>query len=315
MTDLITHDHNVLFLTLDSCRYDTFTMANTPTIDLVASHERAHTNGVEIAETDGNYTYLAHKGFFAGHIPVIRDDSGRDYVTKEGHPLWRVSVIPKGRGLKTAGINLSDSTLQDGYRKKGYAIRGFGGTTFFANEGIQLRRHYQDGEFTYFGDSTYGTPRLVDRLPMSHIEEIVQSIESEDKWFVFVNSTATHFPYHVEPVDPELEELIDHARKHRAGRRDLEKRYTQKEGKKLHQLQVRALEYVDAQLSKLLSVLPNDKPLLVLICGDHGESFGEQHLDGVSGERRSYWGHKHNHIEIFRVPLLINTGYSHNSEK
>lgn len=54
-----------------------------------------------------------------------------------------------------------------------------------------------------------------------------------------------------------------------------------------------ALEGVDIRLGLLIDRLP--KPLLVVICGDQGECFGE---DG-------HWGHGYPHAAVMDVPLLI----------
>ena len=288
---MIDQNHNVLFLTLDSCRYDTFASAFTPVMDGVGKDNNA--------QTIANYTYPAHTSFFAGHLPVVRDKSRRDFYTKEGAPLWKLQVARKNCGR--AGVLLEGYSIQQGYRNIGDVLRGFGGTTFFAHKGQQLRKDYQEGEFTYFGQSTSTAPRPLENLPMSNVETIAASVADADKWFLFINSIATHVPYHVRPIDEELTDLINYASRLRAGRLDPNRSFDPRMGQRLHDLQVEAVEYVDQQLGKLLDMLPMNHPLVVVICGDHGESFGE----------KGRWGHLHNAPEVLSVPLIINPNYVH----
>jgi hypothetical protein len=291
MEDLIRHDHNVLFVTLDSCRMDTYMLAKTPVMDAIG--------GVRQAQTVANFTLPAHTSFFAGHLPVVRDASAEDFFTKEGAPLWKLGVARHNGGR--AGVHLEGYSIQEGYRNKGFTLRGFGGSTFFAHPGKQLCREYAADEFFYCGQSTAEAPRPVTNLPLSNIDTIVASLDGAENWFLFINETATHVPYHIGDVDDEMTELINYASRQRAGRRDPDHRYNQEDGKRLFDLQIRALEYVDAQLGSLLDALPWEKPAIVAICGDHGESFGEF----------GRWGHLHNAPEVLAVPLLINTAYHH----
>ena len=54
-----------------------------------------------------------------------------------------------------------------------------------------------------------------------------------------------------------------------------------------------AAEFLDGRLPGLFSSIPVNT--LVVLCGDHGECFGE---DG-------YWGHGVNHPKVLEVPLAI----------
>jgi hypothetical protein len=57
--------------------------------------------------------------------------------------------------------------------------------------------------------------------------------------------------------------------------------------------QMRAAEFLDRRLPRLFSRFP--KETIVVLCGDHGDCFGE---DG-------YWGHGINHPKVLEVPLAI----------
>ena len=58
-------------------------------------------------------------------------------------------------------------------------------------------------------------------------------------------------------------------------------------------------EYVDSKLGQLLSALPKERGILVVVCGDHGENFGEY----FAGKPR--WGHLFPSPEVMEVPLVI----------
>ncbi len=54
---------SVLFVTLDSCRYDTFASARIPTLRAVAPLHRA--------QAPGHFTYGSHAAMFVGFTPSI----------------------------------------------------------------------------------------------------------------------------------------------------------------------------------------------------------------------------------------------------
>jgi len=297
MNKSISPYHNTLFITLDSCRWDTYQQAKTPVMDKIGR--------AKLAETPGNYTLPAHASFFIGILPEVMDESADPYYTKDGAQLWRMAVASKPD--REVGVLLEGRSIQEGYRKRNLQIRGFAGTSHFLSPQDPLRKCFLTGEFTHFskycksGDVHLMYPRDPNTLPFSHIDEIADSVKGVDNWFIFINSNETHFPYHIEEVnDASLDELIQYRRRYRSGRNDPEKRYNYDNGgNKLHKLQVGALEFVDTAIGKLLQRLPPQKPILIVICGDHGEAFGEN----------GYWGHVINEPEVLQVPLLINTNY------
>jgi hypothetical protein len=55
------HPTSFLFVTLDSCRYDTFAAAHTPNFDQVGELHRAM--------APGSFTFSSHTAMFMGHTP------------------------------------------------------------------------------------------------------------------------------------------------------------------------------------------------------------------------------------------------------
>jgi len=297
--ELINYDHNVLLVTLDSCRWDVFQDAKTPTMDKIGQASKV--------ETPANFTLPAHISFFSGYLPQAKL-SVEEFKSKDGNPLWRLGNRLPSYSL--VGVYLDGSSLQEGYRNRGYQIRGFGGTSWFS-PGEILVRDYREGEFTHLPTIHFPEnpklalrfPRNADVLPMTHIDEIVDSVRNQDPWFLFINENATHEPYNVHEVNnPLITEALPYLFNFRNGRFDESMRYDKKNvGNLIRGLQVQAVEYVDHQLEELLTRLQSKYPILVVICADHGDSFGEN----------GFWGHLHNAPEVLQVPLIINTKYYH----
>src|SRR4051794_3466787 len=104
-------DTNVLFITLDSCRYDTFVEASTPTIDSLGS--------TRCALTHATYTVPAHVAFFTGHLPVVLDSPQPEYYSEASRQLWRIATGPIGDADR-AWLVLNGNNILEGYRKLGF---------------------------------------------------------------------------------------------------------------------------------------------------------------------------------------------------
>ena len=287
-------DTNVLFITLDSCRYDTAQKANIPTIQSLGRIKKAYTHAT--------YTVPAHTAFFTGHLPAVFDQSQSKYYSESAGQLWRIKT-GKGRD-REAGTVFSQQTVLEGYRQLGFTILGAGGVTQFT-EGSLLRNFFKKEEFMYFGrnlDEEPLKPRNEQEFPLNNLETIVNRINDKDKWFLFVNCPETHYPYDIgNGFNDELNKYYP----------KLYKILNLREADDpidipvevyaiLHDMQIKALEYVDARIRKLLSMLPKNKDILVIISGDHGENFGEV----FNGRQR--WGHLLPTKDVLEVPLLIN---------
>jgi membrane-anchored protein YejM (alkaline phosphatase superfamily) len=125
----------------------------------------------------------------------------------------------------------------------------------------------------------------------THLARQVEFLKSEmfssdAPFFAFANVGETHEPY-------EFGGLIEPALESRARMRRFEQAGFLHEE---HRKQVACLEYIDAGLGGLLADLEKEgRRLLVVVCGDHGECFGE---DG-------FYGHGFYHPKVMEVPLGI----------
>jgi len=275
-------DPNVLLLTLDSCSYSTALRARTPNLDAVGP--------LELAEAAGNYTLPAHIAIFNGNLPRSPSAPIR---------LWRSSLA---RSSEPASIVFHGRTLMDHYGAAGFRVAGVGGVSFFDvhKPGNLLPSLFPT--FRYFGsrrEEPLGQ-RLENRgtqLALARSEEILEMVDHAERFFLFVNCAVTHIPY-VTPgsevtgkvVEAVKRAYIAHDHKwtpHTGGT------LTPDDSAVLRDLQVAALEWADSAFGRLLQGLDRGDGLLVVVCADHGEEFGE-------GGR---YGHGHNHPSVLQVPL------------
>ena len=278
--------YNVLFVTLDCCRYDTLAEANTPFMKQVGTLRKA--------KTHGTYTLPAHLSFFMGYTPFVDEPPFEPYYS-ETRQLWRLRSS-RSRKLNSVGMILEGKNIIEGYRNIGWNTVGTGGVRWFRNS--TLTESFD--KFLFFGSedkTSVFVSRKKEDFSLNHQAEILKAVK-DDKYFLFVNCSETHVPYdfgegmHAKEIDSIIEKAAPlWGCKHKY---DIDKiDVTVDEIRKLHRLQIKAVESIDNKLKQL--ILKLKKPLLVLICGDHGECFGENRL----------WGHGYPAKEVMEVPLII----------
>lgn len=283
-------DRDVLFVTLDSCRYDTAVAAHTPNLDRLGPLLRA--------ETAGTYTLPAHTAFFTGNLP--RPLTGRYTVGGQTTSLiWRSAAArPTSR---TVGVTVDGATLMHHYRKGGFTVIGAGGVTFFDPGEPNNWLPSLFDRFHYFGrpNRTAGSPqaRVADRfdsLTLAHVAELADRCREQDRCFLFINCPSTHIPYTTpaSPLTSQAAELLARLYELHDSKADDRTAFTITETGLLLDLQRRALEWADQQLGILFDALADRRPLVV-VCADHGEEFGE---DGR-------YGHAHAHPAVTTVPV------------
>jgi hypothetical protein len=235
---------NILFITFDSLRFDvaraSLLAGMTPNLGRVLPGGRW-----EERRTQGSFTLPAHMAFFSGFLPV---PSGPD------RPM-RLFACRANRGTtigeRTYVFNAPN--IVNGLAGLGYRTVCIGGVGFFSGEtelGRVLPALFQEAHWspvtgTDCEDSTHHQVNIA--------LEALRTQQGERPMFVFVNVPATHTPHHS---------------------------YLVGASKDSWESQCAALSYADGQLGRLFDVLPHHGPWLVLMCGDHGEAFGE---DGHSG--------------------------------
>ena len=256
---------NFVLLTYDSCRYDALVEADTPVLDSWTPIRRA--------QSPANFTYASHHAFFAGILPHVTDPI--PYYNRFVKQLVGIVDVGETNVVKQALVGLpSDENLVEGFRDAGYRTVGTGAMNWFRQ--APLQRGFD--RFLFSGTDAE-----------RQIEFVIQSLPPRGPFFGFVNFGETHAPFSYRgkpdhcPVDVRARVIVwPPAEQGPVGRDNAAFSH-----------QVRAAEFLDRQLGRLLSGLPENT--VVILCADHGECFGE---DG-------YWGHGFNHPMVLEVPLAI----------
>lgn len=285
-------ERDVVFVTLDSCRYDTAREARTPNLDRLGP--------LVEAETSGTYTLPAHAAFFNGRLPVpVRSPyriAGATYRF-----VWRseaARVTDAAVAVYTAG-----PTVMHHYRSRGYLVLGAGGVSFFdpAVPSNWLPGLFDD--FRYFGlDQRVGrvlAAAIRDRdttLSLSHVDTLARRCRAAPRFFLFVNCPSTHFPYctPANRLTRTTRRLLVEVTRAQYSKWNAEPRghISPDDVVTLREMQKSALEWADDRLGELFARLRDRQPLVV-VCADHGEEFGD-------GGR---FGHGHAHGTVTTVPL------------
>ena len=257
----VTDKTNFIILTLDCCRWDTFNQANTKLLDTLCEFRMAYTHGT--------YTLPAHISIFAGILPDVRDDI--PYYNRFSKNLFRIS---SRKIEKTSFVEFPNGTknIVEGFRSRGYSAYGTGAMSWF-------RHPLLTSPFDDFYYSEIHFDSQADYL-LSKVKK------NSGPYFLFANIGETHEPY-------EFGGHIEESLNSRARMRDFnDAGFISDDFDK----QVKCVEYLDTKIFDLIKSLQkycND--LVVVICGDHGECFGE---DGL-------YGHGFYHEKIMEVPLGI----------
>jgi hypothetical protein len=240
--------HDVLFITLDTLRYDAAqTCFERNELQTLSMHLPA--GGWEKRHTPASFTYAAHQSFFAGFLPT------------PAHP----GPHPRLFALAFAGSETIDANtwvfedhadIVHGFAGLGYRTLCIGGVGFFncANPlGRALPGLFDEAHWSAdFGVTAIDSTERQVALACARL----QSEElRERRCFTFINVSALHQPNrHYLPHTAE-----DDIESHRA-----------------------ALRYVDRALAPLLDISRQRAPTFVILCSDHGTAYGE---DGYVGHR------------------------------
>jgi len=201
--------------------------------------------------------------------------------TRESLPLFnrfKKNLFRIGARLTTTPVQsymefpVGTANIIRGFYDLGYSTFGCGALDWFKHP--NLYSPFQ--EFVYTGIDILSQVRFM--------ESRLQGIDSS--FFAFVNIGETHEPYEFGGlvVPPLLSRTVMRSFK------DLG--FLQDEFDK----QVAAIEHVDVQFGKLLELVAKaSEKTLVIVCGDHGDCFGE---DGL-------YGHGFYHPKVMEVPLGI----------
>jgi membrane-anchored protein YejM (alkaline phosphatase superfamily) len=265
MTPRRQHRSSVLFITLDSCRYDTFLSANAPNLKAVGELHRAM--------APGNFTYSSHAAMFMGFTPGVAERA-EPYINPKYGKVFQLAGGGDSR-MVAGHFILEGRNIVDGFGRRGVPTIGTGAVRWFnpnTATGYQLSMDFK--HFFYPG-SISQISRQIDWIGTA-IERYGQG----GPVFAFLNAGETHVPYYFDgaswrntnPCTP-FGSATNSAEECRRRQR-------------------LCLEHIDRKLGPILEAFADSN---VLVCADHGDCWGE---DGL-------WEHGIFHEKVHEVPLLL----------
>lgn len=240
--------HDVLFVTLDTLRFDVaqrcFTEGRIPNLA-----RRIGPEGWEPRHSPGSFTYAAHHAFFAGFLPTP--------VGPGPHPRMFAVTFPGSETTAAHTATFDAPNIVQGFADAGYRTVCIGGVGFF-NTGTPLGRvlpglfheaHFSVALGVTDRDSTRNQVDVaVERLAAAGTQRV----------FLFLNVSALHQPNRV---------------------------YLEGAAEDSPDTQAAALAYVDGELPRLFAALAARGSTLCIVCSDHGTAYGD---GGYQGHRLAH---------------------------
>ncbi|MFI2078106.1 STM4013/SEN3800 family hydrolase [Streptomyces triculaminicus] len=240
--DIITSGTSILFVTLDSLRYDVARSA----------YDEGHTphlaallpaGGWQHRHTPGTFTLPAHMAFFSGFLPKLPQP-------KQPPRLWECRP-PAFKTVPPETFLFDAPSLLAGLAQHGYRTVCVGGVTYFSRQtplGSVLPQMF---------DEDHWRPQFCSPEIDSTRHQVDQALDLADRHrgqrlFLFVNVSATHVPhghYLGQPADTALSQQA-------------------------------ALTYADEHLGRLITTLTAKDRWLIIMCADHGDAYGDDGYHG-----------------------------------
>ncbi|WP_052869177.1 STM4013/SEN3800 family hydrolase [Streptomyces niger] len=233
---------SILFVTLDSLRYDVaetaLTAGRTPRLAGMLPGGQW-----ERRWTPGTFTLPAHKAFFHGFLPKLPQP-------QQPPRLWECRP-PAFKTVRPETFVFDAPNLLAGLGQHGYRTVCIGGVTYFSREtpmGAVLPQMF---------DEDHWRPEFCSPEIDSTRHQVDQALEVADRHadrplYLFVNVSATHVP-HGHYVGDSTDSAAS---------------------------QAAALAYADEHLGRLVDGLTADRRWLIIMCADHGDAYGDDGFHG-----------------------------------
>lgn len=238
---------SVLFITLDSCRFDTFASADAPALKAVGP--------LRSAQAPSYFTYGSHSAMFVGFTPGATSKAV-PLLNPKFAKLFKIEGVGfAGKGGE--GYRLFGRNIVEGFAASGFATVGSGAVGWF-NPDVPTGQHLS-APFQHFLFD--GNPGACERQ-LAWLAQRLDEVGGRDV-FAFLNLAETHVPYWHQgaawsyddnPCVPfqTVDRRADCAMRQRL-----------------------CVEHVDRRLTPLLEHFADST---ILLCADHGDAWGE---DGV----------------------------------
>lgn len=225
------------------------------------------------AQTPASYTYAAHQSFFVGMLPNVEQPI--PYYNRFTKQLLALTAVGETLVTKNAAYQIpSDANIVDGLKRLGFQTVGTGAMNWFKQ--TSLTRWFDKFRF-------------IQTDADEQISFLLNEIDPTRPFFGFINFGETHNPFTFKGNNDPPKEWIE---SRRIEWPPVEAGLVGRDNS-AYEHQIRACEFLDRRLARLFSALPAET--VVIVCGDHGECFGEG----------GYWGHGINHPKVQEVPLAI----------
>ncbi|MBK6862892.1 MAG: sulfatase-like hydrolase/transferase [Ideonella sp.] len=263
--------NHIVFIVMDSCRYDTFVAAKTPNIDRIGTAQRRYSYA--------SWTAPSHHAFAMGMLPhASPKDVFASEVYKEEFSQWTARTGHADIEFKEF---LPDLSLPKVLRKIGYRTVAKVSMPVL-NKSTLISRDFDEYKLMKHHNDFAG---------------MIGEMEFPDELhYYFLNLGETHYPYmlsgenlpHISGVHGALKSMSADAQA-TSGRLSFDAGQMEM----LRLQQVKCVEYIDGQIGRLMTMTPPNTHFIVT--ADHGELFGE---DG-------YFGHGPiMHEKCFEVPFV-----------
>lgn len=264
--------NDLVFVVMDSCRYDSYQRAKTPNMDRLGIGEQRHAYAT--------WTAPSHYTFLMGMIPHTSPRGVfASEVYKKDFSLWVDRLGIEGLSFATFVPELSlPKVLQDnGYRTEARV------SLPVLNPYTAINRFFDEYKLMSNHNDFAGM-----------VEQI--EFDPDQPSFHFLNLGETHYPYMLDGDELPLISGVHGVYKRMDDNMGVEHADTffdQAQMTMLHEQQIRTVEYVDGVLAGLIDKAPKGTHFMIL--GDHGECFGEG----------GYFGHGPiMHDKVLQVPFL-----------
>lgn len=261
--------YNFLLITLDSLKFCTCLNTTTPNISAFAEKNGAQNVNAPTpfrkVYTQATYTLPSHLSMLYGLFPDNRLSMEAYYNRKIFKPFYLDTDIDATPSRKTGLTFRNAPNIVKGFEANGYKTFGIGGVGWFnmsAAASIWRQFFFQH----FYWKSSYTEGSLVSlKEQTACLNDIVEE-HGSSKMFVFINVSATHFPYQ-------------------------------------QNTQEFALQKVDTHFNNFIAPFEKTgKPLFVIIVSDHGDVMGEDWKK--YGQRHAFYLPERGD-DIMEIPMLI----------
>lgn len=266
--------NNLIYIIMDSCRYDSFTAASTPNIDNIGAVEKRYSYA--------SWTSPSHQVLLMGVLPHNNPKGVfASEVYKEEMLKWRDRL-----DIPDLDFNSFVPELSLPHKLKSLGYKTIGKVSLpVLNEYTTFSAHFDEYKLM---DDHNDFKGMIDEIDFS----------TDQPLFHFLNLGETHYPYMLSKEEAPVLHGVHGVFKHMDDRDDAkpESFFDMDKLQFFRSRQINAVEHIDNLIGDLIFKCPDNTHLIVT--ADHGELFGE---DGFFGHGPIV------HDKVFEVPFIEGT--------